>query len=82
MALEENKFLGGGSPWEVPVGEVIGDLSFKTLDEIYTGYGENGPSQPFVRKEGSSEELSNRFPELDYVLTCSVVGESASHQRD
>ena len=52
VALGEDKFLGGGSPWEVPFGEVIGDLSMKTLDTLYTGYGEKGPTQPRVYKEG------------------------------
>eukprot|EP00590_Aulacoseira_subarctica_P003048 CAMPEP_0172418076 /NCGR_PEP_ID=MMETSP1064-20121228/4596_1 /TAXON_ID=202472 /ORGANISM="Aulacoseira subarctica , Strain CCAP 1002/5" /LENGTH=283 /DNA_ID=CAMNT_0013156797 /DNA_START=158 /DNA_END=1009 /DNA_ORIENTATION=+ len=78
VALGEDKFLGGGSPWEVPFGEVIGDLSMKTLDTLYTGYGEKGPTQSRVYKEGASAEIAKEFQNLDYVLSCDVVGESSS----
>ena len=44
VALADNERLGGGSPWEVPWGEVVGVESFETLDKIFIGYGENGPS--------------------------------------
>jgi peptidyl-prolyl cis-trans isomerase A (cyclophilin A) len=73
VALHENERLGGGSPWEVPWGEVVGDESYATLDKIYTGYGENGPSQGRLSREGSSEEIAKEFPMLDYVLNCEVV---------
>lgn len=53
VALNENKFLGGGSPWEVPFGEVIGELSLQTLDKLYTGYDEKGPSQGRLYREGT-----------------------------
>ena len=45
MALKDNKQLYGGSPWEVPWGEIVGKESFETIDKIYTGYGKRGPSQ-------------------------------------
>jgi hypothetical protein len=57
----------------VPWGEVVGDESFATLDKIYTGYGEKGPSQPRLSKEGSSEGVAKEFPELDYILRCDVI---------
>jgi hypothetical protein len=31
MAFEDNLYLGGGSPWEVPWGQVFGANSFETL---------------------------------------------------
>ena len=44
VALADNERLGGGSPWEVPWGEVVGVESFETLDKIFVGYDEKGPS--------------------------------------
>lgn len=38
IALEDNAYLGGGSPWEVPWGHLFGETSFKTLGSYYTGY--------------------------------------------
>jgi len=72
VALNDNERLGGGSPWEVPFGELVGEESFQTLNKIYTGYGENGPSQGRLRKEGSSEGVKKDFPNLDYILGCDV----------
>jgi cyclophilin family peptidyl-prolyl cis-trans isomerase len=40
VALEDNGPLAGGSPWEVPWGELVGEHSYQTLAKIYTGYGE------------------------------------------
>lgn len=65
--------LAGGSPWEVPWGELVGALSFETLDKIYTGYGENGPSQGILSKEGSSENVKTKWPLLDYITACQVI---------
>lgn len=65
--------LAGGSPWEVPFGELVGDHSFDTLSKIYTGYGENGPKQGVLMKEGMSDSLRSKFPKLDYVKSCSIV---------
>lgn len=73
VALKDNERLGGGSPWEVPWGEVVGEESFTTLDNIYTGYGEKGPSQGRLHREGSSESVQKDFPKLDYILGCDVV---------
>lgn len=38
MGLGDNDRLCGGSPWEVPWGEAVGEKSFATLGRIYTGY--------------------------------------------
>lgn len=73
VALEDNEGLGGGSPWEVPWGEVVGDESYRTLDGIYTGYGDDGPEQGRLSREGSSEAIRRDFPMLDYVLGCDVI---------
>lgn len=73
VALHDNEGLGGGSPWEVPFGELVGKDSFITLDKIYTGYGDDGPSQGRLSREGSSESVVKDFPKLDYVLGCDVI---------
>lgn len=74
VALGDNRYLGGGSPWEVPWGEVVGKASFKTLDRIYTGYGDNGPGQGLLRKKGgANKEIINMFPKMDYINSCVVV---------
>ena len=73
VALKDNERLGGGSPWEVPWGEVVGEESYRTLDGIYTGYGEDGPSQGRLSREGSSEGVGRDFPKLDYVLGCDAI---------
>ena len=73
VALAPNGPLGGGSPWEVPWGEVVGDYSFDTLDAIYTGYGENGPKQGKLSTEGMTEAMKSEFPQLDYITSCTLV---------
>ena len=74
VALQDNGFLAGGSPWEVPWGELVGKHSFQTLSQIYTGYGEKGPSQGFLHSHDSSDpSLAEDFPLLDYVESCQVV---------
>lgn len=71
MAFENNRYLGGGSPWEVPFGQLIGDSSYETMSKIYTGYGEK-VSQGKVRNRGISY-LQEEFPKLDYFLSCHVT---------
>ena len=74
VALDHDRGLGGGSPWEVPWGELVGTHSFATLDKIYYGYGEQGPSQQWLHNHNSSHaELKEKFPLLDYVTSCHVV---------
>jgi peptidyl-prolyl cis-trans isomerase A (cyclophilin A) len=73
VALNDNKLLGGGSPWEVPFGEVVGSESYDTLTKISTVYGDKGPNQGLLHREGSSAHVAELFPELDYVLSCNIV---------
>jgi cyclophilin family peptidyl-prolyl cis-trans isomerase len=72
VSLKANGRLAGGSPWEVPWGELVGQRSFETLANIYTGYGEKGPPQGRLRREGSSKEVAKDFPMLDYILWCEL----------
>jgi len=65
--------LAGGSPWEVPFGELVGEDSFETLSKIYTGYGEKGPKQGDLMREGMTDVLRTEFPLLDYVKSCHIV---------
>ena len=76
VSIQANPRLGGGSPWEVPWGELVGAHSYETLSKIYTGYGEKGPSQGLLRREGASPAVAKQFPLLDYVTSCQVVDEA------
>jgi homoserine O-acetyltransferase len=71
LTLQPNRFMGGGSPWEVPMGEVVAGIN--VLDKFYTGYGEKGPSQPMLRKSGVTKEVREKWPLLDYILQCGIV---------
>lgn len=73
VALADNAFLGGGSPWEVPWGELVGSHSYDTLDKIYTGYGEKGPGQGMLHQDNAIEITERDFPEISWILGCSVV---------
>ena len=75
VALKANGPLAGGSPWEVPWGELVGDYSYETLDQIYTGYGEDGPPQGRLSKEGASDAVQQQWPLLDYIRQCTLVDE-------
>jgi len=67
----------GRSPWEVPFAELVGDVSFGTLDAFYTGYGElqqfggGAPDQGRIRQEGAA--YLDGFPDLDYITGCSYT---------
>jgi peptidyl-prolyl cis-trans isomerase A (cyclophilin A) len=76
VALKANGPLGGGSPWEVPFAELVGSHSFDTLDSIYTGYGEDGPSQGSLWKENALEKVTVEFPEIDYITNCWISDRS------
>ena len=65
VSFEDNLYLGGGSPWEVPWGQLVGEESFATLAKIYTGYGE-APSQGKIRNLGNTY-LETEFPLLDFI---------------
>lgn len=73
VALNNNGPLAGGSPWEVPWGELVGEHSFATLEKIYTGYGEKGPKQGLLYKSSALDYVHEHFPNLDYVQSCKVV---------
>jgi hypothetical protein len=60
---------------EVPWGELVGDKSFETLDQIFTGYGEDGPGQGKLVKHGMTDEMYKKYPDLDYILSCEVTDE-------
>lgn len=77
ITLQPNLFMGGGSPWEVPLGEFVGNASFALLSKFYTGYKENGPSQAILRQEGVSEQVKEQWPLMDYILSCSIMDEVA-----
>jgi hypothetical protein len=76
VALADSSTLGAGGPWEVPWGELVGKHSFETLANIYTGYGEQGPDQDALTKEGAHEMIAKDFPLLDYIISCAVVDEA------
>jgi len=65
--------LAGGSPWEVPWGELVGEHSFRTLEKLYTGYGEDGPDQHLLFKFGFTDKMKSDFPKMDLVTGCSIV---------
>ena len=71
MAFDSNKYLGGGSPWEVPFGQLVGEASYATLGAIYTKYGE-APSQGKIRNKGVAY-LELEFPLIDYITSCNVA---------
>lgn len=73
VALEDNLYLGGGSPWEVPWGHLFGEESFATLAKFYTGYGDK-VSQGKIRNRGR-EYLDSEVPKLDYITACHVAAE-------
>lgn len=81
VALEPNGPLGGGSPWEVPWGELVGKHSFDTLDQIHTGYGEKGPTQGRIFREGVTDALREQFPKLDFVTACEIVDETVQESK-
>jgi peptidyl-prolyl cis-trans isomerase A (cyclophilin A) len=75
VGLQANGPLSGGSPWEVPWGELVGAHSFESLDKVYTGYGEKGPTQGRLGREGVTDGMREEFPKLDYVTACEVIDE-------
>eukprot|EP01033_Poteriospumella_lacustris_P011013 gene11013-7835_t len=76
VALANNKFLGGGCPWEVPWGQVFGEESLATLDRIYTGYGEK-VSQGKIMNRGIAY-VEEEFPRVDVITDCRVVREDVA----
>ena len=76
VSLVDVEALAGGSPWEVPWGELVGKHSFDTLGKWYTGYGEDGPQQGDLWKKGVTKETRKKFPKLDYITGCSIVDQA------
>jgi peptidyl-prolyl cis-trans isomerase A (cyclophilin A) len=74
VALGDNQFLGGGSPWEVPWGQVVGEASMAVLDHIYTGYGEK-VSQGKIMNRGMAY-VKEEFPKVDVITGCHVIREN------
>jgi peptidyl-prolyl cis-trans isomerase A (cyclophilin A) len=77
VALADNGPLAGGSPWEVPWGELVGAHSYETLQRIYTGYGEKGPSQALLSKADALSYVKEHYPDIDYVNSCRIVDRQA-----
>ena len=75
VSLDDSGPLAGGNPWEVPLGELVGRHSYDTLKSIYTGYGDNGPTQAEINTKGMTSELKDKYPKLDYILSCEVTDE-------
>lgn len=73
VSLDNVPTLAGGSPWEVPWGELVGKHSFETLSRFYTGYGEDGPQQGDMWNKGVTDSVRKKFPLLDYINSCAVV---------
>jgi peptidyl-prolyl cis-trans isomerase A (cyclophilin A) len=73
VTLKPNQFMGGGSPWEVPLGELVGTASFDTLHQFHTGYGEHGPSQKILRRDGITDRIAKEWPLLDYITACHLL---------
>ena len=53
-------------------------LILKTLNKIYTGYGEK-ISQGKIRNRGL-EYLNSEFPELDYITSCEIMAENVTYE--
>lgn len=71
MSFEDSGHLAGGSPWEVPFAQLIGDNSLETLSKIYTGYGDQ-PNQGKIMNQGNAY-LEREWPLLDYITQCEIV---------
>ena len=65
LAYQESLHLGGGSPWEVPFAQLVGEESYRTLSKFYTGYGEE-VKQGKLMNQGNAY-LEKEFPLLDYI---------------
>ena len=81
VALKDNGPLAGGSPWEVPWGELVGAHSYETLSKIYTGYGEDGPKQGLLWKADALKFVKQNYPQIDYVNSCRVVDREEGQQQ-
>ena len=71
IALAPNLYLGGGSPWETPIGVAVGEDSYVTLHKVFTGYGEEVQQGKIMNRGGAY--LREEFPLLDAILSCAAV---------
>ena len=69
MALQNNGPLCGGSPWEVPWGQVVSSDLWK-LDSIFTEYGEKVHQSKIMNR---GYEYLKDFSSLDYLKNCKVT---------
>ena len=60
----------GKSPWEVPVGKVVGGLD--VLHGIYTGYGDAVNQGRLNPTQNGAQEYLAKFPKLDRFKSCRV----------
>jgi hypothetical protein len=45
----------------------------EVLDRLFTGHGENGPSQAMLRKTGVTLEMMDKWPLMDYIHRCHLL---------
>lgn len=81
FAFEDLNFLGK-APWEVPFGHIID--GFEVLDDLYKGYGDippygTGPDQQIIQTPEGAQYLKENYPELDYLVQCSIDGDLSGH---
>jgi peptidyl-prolyl cis-trans isomerase A (cyclophilin A) len=67
----------GTQPWETPFAYVEEKSMRKTVDLFSTTYGDtapagHGPEPRLIEAPGGSEYLKREFPQLDWLLSCSV----------
>ena len=69
----------GEQPWETPVGELVGQASFETLDRLERAhtYGDmppwgQGPAPDRIAADVDGGYLRS-FPDLDYLKSCELV---------
>ncbi|CAB9508031.1 PPIases accelerate the folding of proteins. It catalyzes the cis-trans isomerization of proline imidic peptide bonds in oligopeptides (By similarity) [Seminavis robusta] len=77
VALENIPTLAEEAPWEVPWGELVGKISFDTFAKVHTGYGDHGPPQGRLWREGMTEDSRKEFPKLDYITGCYIADQVA-----
>mgnify|MGYP004162446215 CR=1 FL=1 len=81
VANHDDCCLAGGSPWEVPFGELVGEASYAALDRFYAGYGDmrafggQAPAQGQIYRRGAAY-LDEEFPLLDFMTSCEVEGKT------
>lgn len=75
----------GKEPWETPIGQVVKGMD--VVDSWYTGYGElkdfnengGGVDQQLIYEYGN-RYLREHFPDLDYIIDCSITDTNHVHK--